>query len=176
MRIGKRMVVTLAGGVTVALAGATAVVATATEADSGQKIRVSPVHITRNCTNGVYKDYCGTQKNVADGLGFSFGKGEGSSDWFIFAYRGNNEQKVFEFAPEGVASNLCITESGSKLYLSRCTGQQSQLFTAREQKTGFTWENLATGLDVQDNGAHEPLTGAPANGQPNQEWTFTTTT
>lgn len=175
MRIVRKLALTLAGGLTVALAAGTVVAATATGADSGQKVQAGSVHITSSCTNGVYADYCGTQKNVADGLGFAVGTGEGSSDWFIFAYRGNNEQKVFEFAPEGLPSNLCLTESETKLSLSRCTGATSQLFTAKEQTTGFTWQNLATGLYVQDNGEHEPLTGAPADGQANQEWTFTTT-
>ena len=75
----------------------------------------------------------------------------------------------------GVASNQCMTEVGSRLSLSRCTGATSQLFEAVFQSSGYTWQNAATGMYVQDNGRYKPLTGEPADGLANQEWNFITT-
>jgi hypothetical protein len=96
------------------------------------------------------------------------------SDWFTLGYQGSN-QVFFQYAPNGVSQNWCITESGSALLLSKCTGANSQLFVANPGLNGgYTWTNVATGLNITDNGLNKPLTAALADGLPDQEWNFTT--
>lgn len=176
MRVGKRLIVTLASSLALAAAGAMLVAATAAGANPRnsshkQDVEAGPVHISSKCRNGIYSGYCGTEQNFGDGLGFYY---NGSSDWLSLQYQGGSDV-FFEYAPKGMPSNQCITESGSRLYLSTCTGASSQLFAPTEETNGFTWQNVATGLYVQDNGSSKPLKGKPADGQANQEWNYTTT-
>ena len=162
---------TLASGLAVAVTGGTLVAATAAGSNPGPSVYAGPVHISPTCTNGVYSEYCGNEQNWGDELGFYVG----SSSWFVFAYKGEHAHKVFESAPGGVASNQCLTDTGSRLYLSRCTGAESQLFEAQEiSEEHFAWQNAATGLYIQDNGKYKPLTAKPADEEANQEWHFIT--
>jgi hypothetical protein len=85
--------------------------------------------------------------------------------------------KIAEYAPDGIASNLCVTEpsKGAGLVLATCTGNANQQFKATEEESGATWTNQATGDIVTDPaGLRSQLTGVPApealTGA--DEWTF----
>jgi len=141
----------------------------------GPAILAGPVKISLNCTEGAFSEYCGAQQNPTDKLGFYYG---GWSEWVAIAFAGRGEYeanyKFFDWAPRGVPQHLCITDSGSKLVLSACTGAKDQLFHAETALLGFTWQNVETGLYIQDNGRNKALTAVPADGESNQEWNFFT--
>lgn len=152
--------------------GATAASASA-HVSGGSSIFANTVKLSAGCTSGPFADYCGAQENPKDHLGFWYGE---HSEWVALAFAGRGElgsnYKFFDWAPNGVPKNVCITDSGSKLFLSPCTGATSQLFRAEPATLAFTWQNVETGLYIQENGQGKPLTAAPADGEPNQEWEF----
>lgn len=178
MRIGRKLALTLTSSLALAAAGGTVAVATAGAAATRHAkkptqaaVVAGPINISKHCRKGIYSGYCGTEQNLANGLGFSY---KGSSDWFALQYQGGSDD-FFEYAPKGKPDYQCITESGSKLLLSKCTGNNSQLFLSTQVTGGFTIQNVATGNYVQDNGKSKPLTLEAANGQANQVWNFTIT-
>lgn len=169
--INCRRAVKLAGLLAIMALAATA--SFASTGPTGPSIVVSTVKVSANCTSGPFAEYCGTQQNPVDQLGFWYGE---HSEWLAIAFAGRGESesnyKFFDWAPNGVPSNRCITNSGSKLFLNTCTGAKSQLFRAETATVGVTWQNVETGLYIQDNGRSKALTAVPADGEPNQEWEF----
>ncbi len=179
MRTGSNLSMRLAGGLAVAAGmlfaatAASAVTTKSTSATTGPNVLAGAVKVGSNCTNGPFANYCGAQQNPADKLGFYYG---GWSEWVAIAYAGREElesnYKFFDWAPRGVPSNMCITNFGSKLFLSACSGAKSQLFHAETATLGFTWQNVETGLYIQDNGKSKALTAVAADNESNQEWNF----
>ena len=148
---------------------------------------------TSGCTGGVYSGYCGTQVSAEATplawdvyqqkakagnkiIAYPDSSGDKATDFFFFRYQGGSSD-VAEYAPGGVASNLCVTEPGhdTGLVLAVCSGSANQRFTAAEAATGFTWENAATGDIVTDpGGLRSQLAGvaAPETLTAADEWTF----
>jgi hypothetical protein len=152
--------------------GATAASATS-HPTGGSSILANTVKVSTNCTSGPFANYCAAQENPRSHLGFWYGE---HSEWVSIAFGGRGEfesnYKFFDWAPNGIPRNECITDSGAKLFLSPCTGATSQLFRAEMATLAFTWQNVESGLYIQENGLSKPLTAAPADGEPNQEWEF----
>lgn len=149
---------------------------------------------TTGCTGGTYAGYCGTQTNAQNTplsfdvyqqkaanfqpiIGYENSSGDPATDFFTFAYAGGTS-KIFEYAPDGVASNYCITvDTGGKLGLRPCGGYTWQRFTATA--TGgangqSTWTNVQDGLLITSHGNVSQLTVHKSNSKVNQEWTFET--
>ena len=147
---------------------------------------------TPGCTQGVYQGYCGTQTDheasalsfdvyqqraVAGNkiIGYPDSAADRATDFFIFAF-GGGLAKIFEYAPGGVASNLCISEPAAQsgLVLRACNGSAWQQFTATEAPAGVTWKNGATGDLVAAAGLRGQLAGVPVPGSPTAavEWSF----
>ena len=148
---------------------------------------------TGGCTQGVYSGYCGTQvsaeatplawdvfrQHAAAGnkiIAYPNTNSDKATDFFWFAYKGGASD-IAEYAPAGVASNLCVTEpsKGAGLVLAVCTGNANQQFTSAEATTGFTWTNKATGDIMTDPaGLRSQITGiaAPATLSGADEWAF----
>lgn len=148
---------------------------------------------TTGCTGGTYAGYCGAQTNSAATplsfdvyqqkaanfqpvVGYVNSTGDPATDFFTFAYQGGSS-KIFEYAPNGVASNYCITvDTGGKLGLRPCGGYTWQRFTAVADSSGtaYGWQNVQDGLFIASHGNAQQLTVAKSNSKPNQEWTFET--
>ncbi len=148
---------------------------------------------TGSCTQGVYTGYCGTQvsaeatplawdvyqQQARPGnkiIAYPDSNTDRATDFFWFAYDGGSS-KIAEYAPGGVADNLCVTEPGQHagLVLDPCTGSASQRFTATEEASGYTWTNVATGDIVTDpSGLRSQLAGisAPQTLTGADEWNF----
>ncbi len=147
---------------------------------------------TPGCTNGVYTGYCGTQTNHASLplswnvrgnvaavnaqiIGWPNSDFNRGLDFFQFSYAGGTP-KIFEYAPNGIASNLCVSQPlpNAGLVLRVCNGSPWQRFVAKAAPSGFTWTNVATGRVVTSGGRGVQLRGvpAPATPGPNQEWDF----
>jgi hypothetical protein len=158
---------------------------------------------TGGCTQGVYAGYCSTQTDAETAplsfdvyrqgafvgnkvIGFVNSDTDKATDFFTFKYAGAGAtgfEKVFEYAPNGVASNLCISEpsKGVGLVLRTCNGSKWQRFTTTQvgSTNTFTWTNSATGDLVTANGPAKQLTGVasstavPAPAIPaTQAWSF----
>jgi hypothetical protein len=148
---------------------------------------------TTGCTGGVYSGYCGTQKSAETTsmawnvyqqtakagtkiIAYTPGSYQ-AEDFFTFAYQGGST-KVFEYAPNGVASNLCISEPAAHagLELRVCNGsrwQQEQATAAAtvtvngQDVQTFTWTNVATGDTITDPaGLRSQLAGIDAPATP----------
>jgi hypothetical protein len=177
-----------------ALAGAMAAAATIAAVAATGLASASPTAPTssNNCATGIYAGYCGTQVDsnspqlsIAVGnWGQIVGSAKphsGAADWFWFAYDGGSN-KIAEFAPNGVASNLVMAQQGSKIVLQRATGKTNQqwLFTCTTGCSGptyiGTWKNVATGDILSSNGNGNPLTSQSYTGSPtkSESWTFVT--
>lgn len=137
---------------------------------------------TPGCVDGVYAGYCGTQTNAeATGLsldvfqqhatvnnkiiGYANSDNDRATDFYIFAFKGG-PAKIFEYAPNGVASGLCVSEpsQGAGLVLRKCTGSLWQQFTAHRITTpsaadSFTWSNGASGDIIATAGARSQVVG-----------------
>jgi hypothetical protein len=120
---------------------------------------------TGGCTAGVYAGYCSTEVSTDSAplafdsfrqgskvgtpiIGFVNSDTDKATDFFTFQPGTTQDQntKFFEYAPNGVASNLCISEPavGAGLVLRVCNGSKWQQFTASPVTGGFTWTNSAT--------------------------------
>jgi hypothetical protein len=94
----------------------------------------------------------------------------------------NHNAKIFEYAPHGNLSQLCVTETAYRplLILRPCDGSANQAWDAVPSGNGYEWYNEATG-DVMTDGDHPSdnqigpagtqLTGQQAKGKTNQIWT-----
>lgn len=152
---------------------------------------------TPACTEGALTGYCGTQALAGDlsplvfdvyrqgafvnnkVIGYTNSDTDKATDFFQYAYDGG-ASKVFMYAPNGVPSNLCISEPSNLagLVLRPCNGSKFQQFTATQvgSSTGYTWANAETGDVVEANGMRGQLTGAalPTGTPPAAEqWAFT---
>jgi hypothetical protein len=87
--------------------------------------------------------------------------------------------KLFEYAPRGHLSGLCVTEPWrhASLVLRYCDGSANQAWDATQAGNTFEWLNEATGDAMTDPGhnnypgkAGTQLTGQHANGGPSQLW------
>lgn len=117
---------------------------------------------TPGCATGTYASYCGTEtdhepaplsfdvykQQTADDtpiIGYPDSSTDPATDFFTFGYQGGSN-KIFEYAPNGVASNMCITVKGygtaGKLVLESCGGWTWQQFTATPAATGYNWANV----------------------------------
>jgi hypothetical protein len=167
--------------------------AAALAASAGAYAAIPAGASTSGCTQGVYEGYCGTQvsaeavplawdvyRTIAKPgnkiIAYPDDAGDKATDFYWFAFDGGSA-KVAEYAPDGIASNLCVTvpSRGAGLVLETCTGNANQQFTAAEEGSGYTWTNSATGDIVADPaGLRSQLTDTPApqtlTGA--DEWTF----
>lgn len=87
-----------------------------------------------------------------------------------------NNDKIFKWAPRGVLSNLCVTETGgtkSQLTLQRCVGSQNQRWTPAAQASGFNWVNDATGLAMTNASGMVQARSVGTGTALNKRWTFT---
>lgn len=157
---------------------------------------------TPGCTTGVYAGYCGTQTD-AEGpaalsfdvfrqsakvntpiIGFPNSNTDPATDFFTFAYQGGTT-KVFEYAPNGRASGLCISEPSAQagLVLRGCNGSAFQRFTPKaitdpalpSAPPTFTWANVESGDIIAAHGRAAQLTGVLAPGAvppATERWTF----
>ncbi len=146
---------------------------------------------TTGCTAGTYAGYCGTQTNEASSpMSFNVSGEQAvynqpiiawpnvdnqAMDFFQFAYAGGSS-KIFEYAPNGVTSNLCISQpdANAGLVLRTCNGSNWQQFTATASGSGFTWQNRATGQIIDSGPQGTQLRGAPATATPTvyEQWNF----
>jgi hypothetical protein len=87
--------------------------------------------------------------------------------------------KIFEYAPRGRLSGLCVTEPRhhSSLVLQYCNGSANQAWVATQVGTPFEWRNEATGDAMTDPGhsshpgnAGTHLTGSGVTGHSDQLW------
>jgi hypothetical protein len=90
--------------------------------------------------------------------------------------------KIFEYAPHGHLSQLCVTETSYHplLILRPCDGSPNQAWDAVPSGSGYEWYNEASG-DVMTDGSHpsnyqigpagSQLSGQHAEGKKNQVWT-----
>jgi hypothetical protein len=80
----------------------------------------------------------------------------------------NSDERVFEYAPNGVKSGLCVSDpvggvagdSRDGLVLRVCNGSKFQQFTGlgnTQNTAGLQWKNLASGQIVQPNGTSAQL-------------------
>lgn len=94
----------------------------------------------------------------------------------------NHNAKIFEYAPHGNLSQLCVTEKRHHglLTLQACDGSASQAWDATPSGNGYEWINEATSDAMTDGSspgstqvgpAGTLLTGQLAKGEINQVWT-----
>jgi hypothetical protein len=149
---------------------------------------------TAGCTQGVYSGYCGTQTDAEAVplswdvfqqhskagtriIGYPDSSSDRAVDLFTFGYQGG-QAKVFEYAPGGIASNLCVTEpsKGAGLVLAACSGSAHEQFTATQvaDSSTYTWTNVATGDLVTSTGLRGQLAGVttPSTITAALEWAF----
>lgn len=148
---------------------------------------------TPGCTQGVYAGQCGTQTDAASPamswdvrwqgawpgnhvIGYPDSSWDRATDFFTFTYRPSGAT-VFEYASNGVASNLCVSEpsQGAGLILAVCSGTLHEQFTRTPVSSGLvTWTDEATGDVVTVNGRGAQLTGDTPGGtpSPSQEFSF----
>jgi hypothetical protein len=147
---------------------------------------------TTGCTSGAFAGYCGTQQNLSalpiafdvkgqhkvantPIIGWKENAGDPATDFFTYAYDGGST-KVFLYAPDGVPTDLCISQPAANagLILRNCNGSAWQQFTATAAGSGYTWTNLATGQIVTSTVQGGQLSGENTTATPSlaQEWTF----
>jgi hypothetical protein len=150
---------------------------------------------TAGCTAGALAGYCGTQADngspvlVLDSsgqsaatdnpiIGWSNSTTDPATDWFQLAYAGDNSLGVmFFFAPNGVITNMCMSDPGDgHVRLRTCNGSNWQRWIATPVgSTGFfTWTNRATHNILQSGAKGAQLvTVAPSSMiSGNQQWKF----
>ncbi len=152
---------------------------------------------TPGCTTGAFAGYCGTEtdgetpamswdvKQQAARAGqpiiaWPDSDSDRALDFVALKPGTGNVQaaKMFIYAPDGLITNLCISEpfQGAALVLKACNGSQWQIFTAQQvsDTSSYEWVNQATGDVVSANGIRSPLTGIapPSTPGPGVEWTF----
>lgn len=151
---------------------------------------------TSGCTSGTYAGYCGTQSD-AEAVRLSFdvrqqgafvnnlviaypnSATDPAADFLQLAYRGNIALGTFfEYAPGGIASNLCMSDPGggypsnpggpNGIVLRTCNGSGFQRWVAAHVPGDHfqTWKNLATGKIIRSNGRGRQLTDVPMPNPP----------
>ena len=155
---------------------------------------------TRACTNGPLFEYCGTQSNngspvlVIDSrgqsaalnnpvIGWSDSTSDPATDWFQLPYSGippliaPDAGVMFFFAPNGVISQMCMSDPGDgHVVLRGCNGSNWQRWILTEIRgTGYyTWTNRATHRILQAGplGAQLVTVTPPATTTGTQQWHF----
>jgi hypothetical protein len=141
---------------------------------------------TSSCATGVYTGYCGVQTNgngrslkvVADQdapgarlRGLPDTRPDRGFDFYWFAYDGGGA-KIAEYAPRGIASGLCMTETQDtrEVILWQCTGALDQQWTFN----GYGWANGLSGDVLTVGGAPSHLVGGvtPGVATKAETWTF----
>jgi len=150
---------------------------------------------TAGCTAGALTGYCATQADngspvlVIDSsgqsaatdnpiIGWSNSTTDPATDWFQLPFAGSNSLGVmFFFAPDGVISNMCMSDPGDgHVRLRTCNGSNWQRWIATPVgSTGFfTWTNRATHRILQSGAKGAQLVtvtqGSMVSG--NQQWKF----
>ena len=138
---------------------------------------------TYTCSNGIYAGYCGTQES-ATGLYIAVGWNRqvigtrhpqaNDAEFFWFAdgssSRANND-KYAEFAPNGVASNLVMTEEHHNIVLATASGTPDQKWVY----DGTGWTNVGTGDVLKATYDGGPILAAHGSSAGLSEtWTFVT--
>jgi hypothetical protein len=173
-----------AGVLAVAAAAALSVAAVATAAPHHQS--------SDQCGSGIYAGYTGTQENgndqsvvVQNSTPVASSHSRGSDDCFFwFAYDGG-QNKIAEYAPDGVASNLVLSVqdrwgfgknnrgSAEEVVLQKADGSLDQQWNYNTADNG-TWTNEGTNLvlTVGRNGQLELATPPTGTVPPQEDWTF----
>jgi hypothetical protein len=148
---------------------------------------------TPGCTAGAYLGFCATQADNGTAVLVLDSRGQGTSvnnpvigytdstsdpgtDFFQLDYAGDPSLGVmFEFAPGGTLSNMCVADPGDGfLVLRGCNGSNWQRWVAAPVGTTafFTLTNRATHriLTAGAPGAQLVTAGATATPAGNQEW------
>lgn len=78
---------------------------------------------------------------------------------FPMAY-GDPQAKIAIYAPNGVPTNLVLTQSGSQILLAAYVGCQNQIWTSSTYANpyGTSWMNEHSGGYIREIGAGKPLT------------------
>jgi hypothetical protein len=158
---------------------------------------VSPNHPSPgnnfNCAHGIYAGYCGTQETIS-GLYIAAGRHGDiigtrhprplTADFVWFADASPsaaNNDKYAEFAPNGVASNLVMTEGRrGQVELEPASGAPNQKWVATQAPgpgTHFFWKNVGTGDTLRatvDGGPVLAVHGPAAGPGPSTLWNFVT--
>jgi hypothetical protein len=150
---------------------------------------------TPGCTHGALIGYCGTQADngspvlVIDSkgqsaatnnpiIGYPDSTSDPATDWFQLAYAGDNSLGVmFLFAPNGVITNMCMSDPGDgHVRLRICNGSEWQRWvaTAAGSTGAFTWTNRATHKILQSGakGAQLVTVSPTPMISGNQQWNF----
>ena len=150
---------------------------------------------TPGCTSGALLGYCGTQADsgspvlvidsarqsaAADNpvIGWSNSTTDPATDWFQLAFAGDNTLGImFFFAPNGVITNMCMSDPGNgHVVLRGCNGSNWQRWIATQVGSSgfFTWTNRATHRILQSGPKGAQLvTGAQSSMiSGNQQWKF----
>lgn len=152
---------------------------------------------TPGCTGGALAGFCATQvdngspalvilsnfqsaayDNPIIGWYKSAAPSDPATDWFQLAYADTPSLGVmFFFAPNGVISNMCMSDPGDgHVRLRVCNGSNWQRWIATAVPGGsfFTWTNRATGRILQSGPPGAQLVtvtpGTAISG--NQQWQF----
>jgi hypothetical protein len=83
--------------------------------------------------------------------------------------------KIFRWAPSGVPSQWCATETGgfrSAVRLERCTGANDQIWKPVLQATGVNWVNKATGLALTNASGSVQVRSIGTGTALNKRWIF----
>lgn len=150
---------------------------------------------TPGCTAGAYAGYCATQKDntssplVIDSrgrsaavnnpvIGWTDSTTDPATDFFQLPYEGDNALGVmFEFAPGGILSNMCVSDPGNgKVVLRGCNGSNWQRWIAAKvgSSSYYTWTNRATHRILQAGAEGAQLVTVPSSSTPGgtQQWQF----
>ena len=152
---------------------------------------------TPGCTGGALSLYCATQINNGSpqlvilsnfqsaaydnpiiGWYSSAAPSDPATDWFQLAFQGTPSLGVmFFFAPNGVITNMCMSDPGDGLVRLRvCNGSNWQRWIATAVPGGsfFTWTNRATGRILTSGapGAQLTTTARPTVIPVRQQWQF----
>jgi len=150
---------------------------------------------TPGCTAGALLGYCATQADngspvlVFDSagqrattdnpvIGWTDSTTDPATDWFQLPFAGDPALGVmFFFAPNGVISNMCMSDPGDgHVRLRTCNGSNWQRWIATRvgSSSFFTWRNRATNRIVQSGakGAQLTTVNQSAMISGNQQWKF----
>lgn len=134
---------------------------------------------TAGCTSGAYAVYCGAQVNhdpvpmafdvshrrAAAGqavIAWPDSTSDPATDFFTYKY-GGSAAEVFDYAPGGRISNLCVSQPAAYagLVLRWCNGSKWQQWIPEASSSGYTLTNAATLQIITSFGQGAQLAGVP---------------